>query len=269
MSHSGTDFLSSKYKKLVYNVARFPKRHLRMYRGVDLFACTSKAVANALVCIIPRFASRICIVSNPVEIVGSDSSGGNKRKWLVGYHGRVHKEKGLDILARAIADLADEFHQIRIKVIGAWDVGSGGSGESYKFCLDCLSGGRIDWIGPEPDRKRLATELMECSAYCYPSVAEKGETFGVSPLEAMALGLPTIVSGLECFEDFLKNGENGLVFNHRAKNPAGELTAELKMALGNKTLGGRLGLAAAETAKGFSTELISGKWSVAFEELMK
>ena len=50
--------------------------------------------------------------------------------------------------------------------------------------------------------------------FVYPSLADKGESFGLAPLEAMANGCPVLVSGLGCFRDFMKNERTGFVFDH-------------------------------------------------------
>lgn len=257
-----------KHVKLVYNVARFPKRHVKIYSKVDLFACTSSAVASALKRIVPKWESKICVISNPVNTDYCKVYASVKKECLVGYHGRIHKEKGLDILASAIATIATEIPQIKMKMIGTWDVGKGGSGETYKARLDELSGGRIIWTGSISNRNVLAKELQKCLVYCYPSVAEMGETFGVSPLEAMSMGLPTVVSGLECFKDFMKDGENGLVFDHRSNNPVEALRSKLEILLSNEALRNRCGTAAIETAKAFSTEIIAERWIAKFEEII-
>ena len=256
-----------KYSKLVYNVQRFPKRHMKLYRGVDLFACASRVVASALRKIIPNEDSKICVVSNPVNIQQCNDAGA-KELYLIGYHGRIHEEKGLEILARAVAAIANKYPTVKIKMIGSWNVGNGGSGESYKAKIDDLSGGRIIWMGPISSRDELAKELQQCMIYCYPSVAEKGETFGVSPLEAMALGLPTLVSRLECFEDFIKDGQNGVVFDHRSADPVRALLMKLEMLLSDKSQRDTLGAAAARTAEEFSTEMIAGHWIGKFEKLI-
>jgi len=168
---------------------------------------------------------------------------------IIGYHGRIHREKGLHILASAVAECAKTIPGLRLKLIGPWETDKGGDGESYKAELDNLSGNRIDWIGAVSNRMCLASELRKCSAYCYPSIAEKGETFGVSPLEAMGLGLPVIVSNLECFNDFLENEVSGLTFNHRSGNSKGELTSKILMLLQDKKLRAKLGRNAADKAK--------------------
>ena len=187
---------------------------------------------------------------------------------MIGYHGRIHHEKGLHLLAQAVAKCAETIPQIRIRMIGSWDVGKGGGGETYKKELDKLSGNRIEWIGAVADRERLASMLRECLVYCYPSIAENGETFGVSPLEAMGLGLPVIVSKLECFTDFVESGKNAVVFDHR-RHDAVNLLAECIMALiSSPRLRADIGAAASETAERFSTEAIAEKYLSIFKELV-
>ena len=39
-------------------------------------------------------------------------------------------------------------------------------------------GGQIEWLGPEYDPDRLAGLYGSMDIFCYPSLAEKGETFG-------------------------------------------------------------------------------------------
>ena len=88
-------------------------------------------------------------------------------------------------------------------------------------------------MDPISDASELAKELRTCDVYCYPSIAEQGETFGVAPLEAMAVGCATVVSALECFQDFVDDGVSALVFNHRVDNPAEQLAERIEYFLTN------------------------------------
>lgn len=257
-----------KYNKLVYNVARFPKKHIRLYQHVDLFVCTSSAVKHHLLKIAPSLSCRrVEVVNNPIDtsVFCRSSDYLRREEPLIGYHGRVNEEKGLDILARAVAKLGENYPGIRIKMIGPWTIGRGGSGEQYKRMLDKLSGGRIDWVGPIADREKLVEQLRECSVYCYPSVAEKGETFGVSPLEAMGLGLPVVVSALECFTDFIEDGKSGIIFNHRSPSVVEDLSGIIQGLLSDENRRSIIGRAAAERAKDFSTENIARDYLKLFE----
>ena len=259
-----------KYGKLVYNVARFPKKHLRLYRRVDMFVCTSCAVKRALLDVMLGISEeKVCVVNNPIDVAffRPSSNVGQSSAPLIGYHGRINREKGLDILARAVAVCARRVPDIRLRIIGAWDVGRGGSGKEYKQELDRLSGGRIEWVAPLSSRSELATRLRNCEIYCYPSVAEKGETFGVSPLEAMGLGLPVVVSGLECFRDYVVDGENGIVFDYRAKDSVLALAEKILLLHYDVDLRKRLGVNATVTAAMFSNERIADRYIKVFEKL--
>ena len=96
--------------------------------------------------------------------------------------------------------------------------------------------------------------------FVYPSVAEKGESFGLAPLEAMAQGCPAVVSDLACFHDFLEDGRTGLVFDHRAANPAGALAAQLSRLANDPALHQQLARAGYAKAREFTRERIAGMY---------
>lgn len=73
----------------------------------------------------------------------------------------------------------------------------------------------------------MIAEYRRASVFVYPSLAETGEALGLAPLEAMASGCAALVSSLECFADYIEDGETGLMFDHRGSDPAAELTAQL------------------------------------------
>lgn len=258
-----------KYRKLVYNVARFPKGHLKLYKRVDDFVCTSRAVELAMLKMHPQFAAKTHVVSNPIDtVVFSPSEPIAVDSMRIGYHGRISREKGLHILAKAARALQEEFPNLKLRFIGPVAKARGGEGEEFQREIEALAPGMIEWLEPISDRAKLAQSLRECALYCYPSVAEKGETFGVSPLEAMGLGLPTVVSNLECFSDFVEDGVNAVRFNHRVADPVEELRATLKMLLRNQELREKIGLAAGSSSRQFSTEAIAERWVNRFEEIL-
>lgn len=76
----------------------------------------------------------------------------------------------------------------------------------------------IVWHGMVRETDVLNRLYQRASIFAYPSLAEKGETFGLSVLEAMAWGCVPVVSDLACFRDFVKDRENGRGFNHRDSN---------------------------------------------------
>lgn len=266
-------FFKKKFKVLVTNVQRMPKGFFALRnRGADLYICPTGDVARRV-----RHAfggqcdEKVVVIPNPVDVKHFNDVGRTSRpeNSVIVYHGRIHREKGLDILAKAVAIVARSRPDVRLKLIGAHEVSRGGSGDAYKKEIELLSGGRVNWVDAISERDRLAREISACSVYCYPSVAEDGETFGVAPLEAMSLGLPVIVSKLRCFEDFLRDGVTGLTFDHRNARPESELAEKIMSILSRNELRRRLALNAAAFAQRFSTESVASKVEDSFNALLK
>lgn len=218
-------FFNWKYKRTIYNVARFPKNQMGFYQAVDILACVSSPVCKAVIEQSPSVANKVVVVPNPIdkEIYNTLTPMTLSDKTKIVYMGRVNREKGIELLVKAV-DIIRKVHDVSLTIIGPTSIDLGGSGESYVKELNsyCSDWG-IDWVSPIYDPIQLANIMSSGQIFCYPSLAEKGETFGVSPLEAMGLGMVPVVSDLDCFKDFIQDGVNGFVFNHRQENAHVEL----------------------------------------------
>lgn len=214
---------------IVVDVQRMPKGQMRFYRSAKRWRAVSSAVFEAILREQPREAHRIRVIPNPLPFSAPppETSPRAKDKTIL-YAGRLHPEKGLDLLIRALRDsrLEPWMAEWRLDVVGPWQPSEGGGGEDYLSHLKRLAAGlRVAFIGPEHDPNALAGHYRRSSIFVYPSLAERGETFGVAPLEAMAFGSVPVVSDLACFRDFIRTGRNGVVFDHRAQDPASEIAA--------------------------------------------
>lgn len=258
-----------KYKKTVYNVARMPKGQFRLYGAVHQFSCVSQAVRNEMESYVGN-DKRVVVVSNPVNVHYYDYKEriNNDGVFTIGYHGRINQEKGLDILCKAAHILYDK-HKIRLIIIGPHEIRRGGSGEKYVAWLKSLCP-EVETVftGAISNPERLNELLGGCDIYCYPSMADKGETFGVSPLEAMCTGCPVVVSSLACFKDFITDGETGLVFDHHAENAVALLADKIEMLINSAELRNKIGRAAYIKAQDFSVEKIADKYIANFEKLL-
>lgn len=263
-----------KFKTSVYNVARFPKFQTGLYGLVSCLSCVSSPVLSALVQMHPHLKSKSTFVNNPINtsVFRCDQTFqkfGDIVK--VVYSGRVHREKGLDVLAKALEIVSVESNrQFELSIVGPYEVGKGGSGEEYvNEIKDCAKSFKINWVGSLYSSEELAAALKQNDIFCYPSLADKGETFGVAPLEAMGLGLITVVSALECFSDFLVDGQNGVVFNHRVAEPERELANALKVLISDEQKCRNLSQAAAKTAERFSVDHIAQQYANLFQKLLR
>lgn len=149
------------------------------------------------------------------------------------YAGRIHPEKGLHLLLRALALLPSSLQaQLSLRVAGAWQATAGGGGAGYFRQLQQLAAATrtpVHFLGPLFNPTDLAREYARADLFVYPSLAQQGETFGVAPLEALSHGTPILTSQLDCFGDFLRtqNTPNGFTFHHRAADPARALAHAL------------------------------------------
>ena len=210
--------------KVAVMIGRTPKGQVSFYWGVARIYVPSTYTAGQLR---PAWASRRTkAVGNPIDWpLHARSAAQLGTPVTFGFIGRLHPEKGIALLIRAACLLADRvgLPEWRLRIVGPSDVGQGGGGDEWLLSLKRESaaalGHRVEWMGPEFDPERLARQFGGLDVFCYPSLAEKGETFGVSVAEAMAARCAVVVSALGCFSDLVTDGQTGLVFNHRAEHP--------------------------------------------------
>ena len=211
--------------RVVAVLARMPKGHGRAYGGVDLLFSLSEAVTAKLRSENPRLAARIAPFPYPIDWAlhaQAAAKSSPPAPLRIGYVGRIHPEKGLRLLLAAAVRLAarTDLPAWQLELIGPVSVAQGGGGEAYRDALvrefTPVLGDRLAFLPPEFDAAKLVARYGALDVFCYPSLAEQGETFGVAVAEAMAAGDVAVVSALACFEQLVRDGETGLVFDHRA-----------------------------------------------------
>lgn len=228
-------------------LARMPKGHGRFYGNVDLLLSLSAAVTAKLQAENPRLRNRIVSFPYPIDWElharasaqeePSRSEAGEKRALTIGFVGRIHPEKGLRLLLAAAERLAKraDLPAWRLELIGPAEVAQGGGGSIFREALLAdfgpVLGARVAFTGPDFNRTSLARRYGRMDIFCYPSIAEQGETFGVSVAEAMAAGAAPVVSGLACFQELVRDGETGLVFDHHRPGAEDRLAAALERLL--------------------------------------
>lgn len=213
-------FLHGHCASVYMDVARMPKGQMRLYRRVSRFRANSTPVAEAIMSELPSHRhDRVRVIPNPLPFDAKETVDLDSKENVILYCGRIHPEKGLDLLTNAIPKIP--LGEWRVRIVGPWEVSMGGAGRSYadRLVKQC-AGYPVELLGPVFDEDRLNDLYRRASVFVYPSVAETGETFGLAPLEAMAWGAVPVVSNLRCFQDFITHEHNGLVFDHRGMEAA-------------------------------------------------
>ena len=208
--------------KVVVALGRLPKGQISYYRHVSRIYAPTRAVAEKIASEWAKARALTRVVGNPIDWeMHRAASAQTGKPIVIGFVGRLNPEKGIELLLRASIVLAQRagLPDWRLLLIGPVSVNDGGGGENWIASLESqfgpLLGDRLVRQGPEFDPKRLASKYGSMDIFCYPSLSDRGETFGVSIAEAMASGCAAVVSSLECFKDLVTDGKTGLVFDHR------------------------------------------------------
>ena len=194
------------------------------------------------------------------------------RAKIVLYVGRVHPEKGVHFLVEAFVRLRrGEFADWKLIIVGSTDSREGGGGQAYLRQLrqsEAVARDRVVFRGPIFDAAVLEEEFRAARIFAYPSLAARGETFGLAPLEAMTHGCAVLVSDLGCFRDFILPNETGFVFEGGAPNPADSLVVTFRDALSDPVRLERIARAGQLKSEEFSRARVADKFLIDFEKLI-
>ena len=262
------------YGAVYVHVARFPKGQMRLYRHAARLQPVSRVVGDAIIAQTPGVAHLVRPLANPIPEgwLASETTLTRSRKPTVLYVGRLHPEKGLDLLIDAFT-LLPEAHRAQwtLSIVGPWAIDEGGGGDAYLEALRQRAkrcGVNVEWVGPIYDAEMLKTKYDQAEIFVYPSRAAKGEALPLAPVEAMARGNAPIVSSLKCFMDYMRHGQNGIVFEADAPEPATELSGALKRLMEEPELLLRLRREALRTAASYTVEKIARQYLDDFDALI-
>lgn len=157
--------------------------------------------------------------------------------WRLLYVGRLDPRKGVDTAVRALEHLPPEAH---LTIAGGWDRGEE---RRLRGLADSAgAAGRVTFAG-QRTVSQLVEAYAEADAVVFP--VRWQEPWGLVPLEAMARGRPVVASGRGGSAEYLRDGENALLFD--ADDPR-DLAAKLASLAEDPALRARLRANGLETA---------------------
>lgn len=244
--------------RVVLMAGRMPKGQYRFYRQVARIYAPSGVVRDRIARENPALAPALRVTGYPLDWAAFDRAAAGRASptaVTLGYVGRIHEEKGLLLLAAALHRIAGfpGLPPVRLRFCGPVDVRRGGSGVAFsqrlREALPPSFRDRCELLEPCFDDRLLAEIYAGIDVFCYPSLAGKGETFGVAVAEAMAAGAVPVVSGLPCFRELVHHERNGLVFDHSAPDAVAQLANCLLRLLQDASLRSRLSAAARQEVR--------------------
>jgi len=150
-------------------------------------------------------------------------------QWRLLYVGRLDPRKGVQTAVEALALLPA---QATLELIGGWDVNE--EGRLRQLARDRGVDARVSFLGHR-GRDNVSAAYASADAVVFPVVWE--EPWGLVPLEAMARGRPVLATGRGGSAEYLRDGQNCLLFE--AGDAAG-LAAAVRRLAGDAGLRDRL-----------------------------
>ena len=185
----------------------------------------------------------------------------------------ARRELGLSDGRFAVLMVGNDWHKkgIRVLLDAAVQLGASpvdlllaGREDPAPFRAMAAERGLQDRVHFLPARKDVEFYYAAADAYAGPSLED---TFALPPAEAMACGLPTIVSSENGTCEIITHGENGLILDD-PKDAAG-LAAMIRRLCEDKIFRDGLGERAAQTARQYTWERNGDELAAIFQDILE
>jgi glycosyltransferase involved in cell wall biosynthesis len=151
---------------------------------------------------------RVTAIDNPIADEFFDNSPAPARERLIGYCGTWLPKKGVDVLAKDVTRILQEFPDYRLLLMG-----TGASFDRRKYFPESVDS-KIEIIPYIEKKSELRSLYQRMSIFVFPSVIE---SFGLALAEAMACGCAVVATSVG-FAAGLKDREEALLLE-RSESP--------------------------------------------------
>lgn len=203
--------------------------YIRRATRVDKIIVVSESIKEELVSDLGIPGDKIAVVYNGVDldefhVLDQKNVENEKKKFgffkgskIIGYDGRLHEEKGLNILIDAFYQVSRRFDHLYLLLLGD-------GSERKKLELQVSRLGiekKVLFLGYRED---VPLFLNLIDIFVLPSIAR--ESFGISIIEAMACGKVVIASNLGGIPEIISNEADGLLFNPGSEKELADLLSK-------------------------------------------
>lgn len=172
------------------------------------------------------------------------------------YVGRLSPEKNLSLLFRAFYGVAMTYDYVRLLIVG-----DGPERENLETLTKHMDLGSKVFFTGMIDYKEIPSYLTTSDIFVTPS---NSETFGLSTVEAMAAGLPTLGMDAPGSQDIIEDGVTGLV----ASDDLAVFTAKLVLLSTNHELRQEMGKKALIASEKYDIGTTTGALILQYQRLL-
>ncbi|MFJ8540502.1 glycosyltransferase [Streptomyces sp. NPDC093586] len=223
------------------------QRVQRYYADVDRMLTLTREDADLW---IRRRMDNVGFMPNPLPFFPETPS--RRESKTVVSIGRLHEEKGVDLLLEAWAQVAPEHPDWTLRIFGAGPEESALRKQSAELGVESS----VEWMGRTSD---VPGALRDSSLFV---LSSRGEGFPLALMEAMASAVPCVAFDVAPgVHEIIEDGVDGLLA------PAGnsaELARQLSKLIADKELRDRMGETARVNIQRYSTDKIVARWERLF-----
>lgn len=240
-----------------YKIAKYFFKNA--FKKIDCAICVSRKAFDEIYPHFP-YKSKYRIIPNGIDTQRFKPEGERIEKFLkypfkILYVGRLEPRKGFPVLLKAFELISDKIDGILIVA------GKGIEEENYKKMVPERLKKRVFFEGFVPFEK-LPAYYRTSDLYVSPALG--GETFGIVLLEAMASGACVIASDIDGYNEVIKNGVNGILFENKNYR---ELSEKILMLYKDKNLRKKLADSGHKFSKNFDWNKIAERVEGVYLEL--
>jgi len=155
------------------------------------------------------------------------------------YIGRIHQQKGIDILLKALPE------DIQLDIIGD-------DNNEYAAMLKCHNK-KITWLGSIEDRNEIVKRLMSAYMIVLPS---RWEGLPLTLFESLASGRPVIVSDIPAFKSVVTDNNNAVFFESENEK---DLNLKIFKLIDNSIFADEIGKEGKKLAEQYDWNMIAEK----------
>lgn len=244
----GLTVIGMSHESFAYSrsTSRF-RRVLKHYEDVDRMLALTREDADLW---IRQGLNNASFMPNPLPFMPEVPS--PRTENVVVSIGRLHDQKGIDMLLDAWSETAPLHPDWRLRIYGS------GEDEEIlkKQCTALGLDDSVDWMGRTND---VPGALRGGSVFV---LSSRGEGFPLAVMEAMAAGVPC--AAFDCapgVHEIIRDGEDGLL---ATLGNTGELARRLDTLMSDKALRDAMGEAARVNVQRFTTDAVVRGWEELF-----
>lgn len=220
------------------------KKIKKSYNKLNILTCLTDSEVDQYKSVLAP--SNLCIVKieNATELLSRTSRLDSK---TVISAGRFSYEKGYDLLIQVFARIAQVHPEWKLKIFGA-----GAEERKLKQLIANLKAHNNIFLIPTSNS--IKNEMMEASLYV---VSSRHESFGMSIIEAMSVGLPCVSFSCSGPKEIIRDRVDGILVNEGDLEGLERAILEL---IENKNLRLLFGENARANVRRYSMNAIGNKW---------